>query len=173
MALPLAITPWAAPLYGGGYWVALAQACLVYYLLAVVLHWVVPALLPVRSIQPGKRRSGQVTQEALNSLGAQGMGRDGCRLRCSGAQGRVAPPRLTAARFRPAPRLSSAAGCESLHVDHSRAHVCGRPGQAVWRHACHCVGGEASCLPHCCSCKHWCPSSHTAVQLPPYSEAWP
>lgn len=64
----MAVAPWAAPLVGGGYWVALAQAVIVYYLGALLLHYVAPALFPVRSIQKGQPRPGQVATEAANSI---------------------------------------------------------------------------------------------------------
>lgn len=57
------------PLYGGGFWVAFRQLAAVYYAAAVVLHYVVPAVLPVKSVQKGQRRKGQVTAEALYSIG--------------------------------------------------------------------------------------------------------
>lgn len=57
------------PLYGGGFWVAFAQACAVYYAAAAVLHYVVPRLVAVASVQVGKPKEGQVAQEAINCLG--------------------------------------------------------------------------------------------------------
>lgn len=45
------------------------QAALVYYGGAFLLHFVVPLLLPVQSVQVGSRRPGQVMQEVVNSLG--------------------------------------------------------------------------------------------------------
>lgn len=65
----MSLSVWQAPLYGGGYWAALGQVASVYFASAVLLHYVVPALLPMRSIQKGQRRPGQVTQEVINSLG--------------------------------------------------------------------------------------------------------
>ena len=56
------------PLYGGGYWVAVAQIALAYYGIALVLHYVVPAVKAVRSVQKGQRREGQVLQEARDSI---------------------------------------------------------------------------------------------------------
>lgn len=58
------------PLHGGGFVTALLQVSLVYYLGAFLLHFVVPQLAAVHSIQVGSRRPGQVTQEVLNSPGA-------------------------------------------------------------------------------------------------------
>lgn len=57
------------PLVGGGYWIALMQAFSTYFVGAAMLHWAVPSLLRVRSIQRGQPRRGQVAQEAINSLG--------------------------------------------------------------------------------------------------------
>lgn len=57
------------PLYGGGFWVALLQATCVYYAAAIVLHYLVPALFPVKSIQKGDRQPRQVAREACSSLG--------------------------------------------------------------------------------------------------------
>ena len=48
---------------------ALTQASVVYYFAAIVLHYVVPNLLQVSSVQVAKRKPGQVMQEALNSIG--------------------------------------------------------------------------------------------------------
>jgi len=56
-------------LYGGGFWIAFSQACIVYYGAAVMLHYVVPTLLPVRTVQKGNRSKGQVSREIFNSLG--------------------------------------------------------------------------------------------------------
>lgn len=56
------------PLYGGGYGVALAQVVVVYYSAAVLLHYVVPALLPTKSVQKGVPKPGQVSREAVASL---------------------------------------------------------------------------------------------------------
>ena len=60
---------WVTPLYGGGFWVAFAQASLLYYSVAVVLHYLVPALVPVKSTQKGERSQGQVSREVLLSIG--------------------------------------------------------------------------------------------------------
>ena len=57
------------PLYGGGFWVAYLPACGVYYAAVILLHFIVPRLFPVSSVQVGKPRTGQVAQEARNSLG--------------------------------------------------------------------------------------------------------
>ena len=52
----------------------------VYYAAAVVLHYVVPACMPVHSVQKGQRRRGQVTFEALYSLGMLPPGFPSCAL---------------------------------------------------------------------------------------------
>ena len=57
------------PLYGGGYRVAFMQVLVVYYAAASILHWVVPALVTVHSVEKGRRRPGQVAQEAWDCLG--------------------------------------------------------------------------------------------------------
>jgi len=57
------------PLYGGGYTVALRQVAAVYYGVAILLHFLLPLLVPLRSVQCGKRRPWQVLQEAINSAG--------------------------------------------------------------------------------------------------------
>lgn len=43
---------------------------MVYYGVALLLHCVVPAALPVKSIQAQPRQPGQASREALYSLGA-------------------------------------------------------------------------------------------------------
>lgn len=62
------------PLVGGGYGVALLQVSLVYYVAAAVLHYVVPALVSVQSVQHASPKPGQVRQEALRSIGARAVG---------------------------------------------------------------------------------------------------
>lgn len=57
------------PLYGGGFWVAFAQACMVYYIAATILHLVVPRVVPVASVQSGKTKPGQELREARSSIG--------------------------------------------------------------------------------------------------------
>jgi lathosterol oxidase len=57
------------PLYGGGFYVAFAQACMVYYTAATILHFVVPAVVPVASVQSGKTKPGQEFREARSSIG--------------------------------------------------------------------------------------------------------
>lgn len=57
------------PLYGGGFWVAFRQLVAVYYTAGFLLHYVVPRLFSVKSVQQRKPRPGQVAQEALHSLG--------------------------------------------------------------------------------------------------------
>jgi hypothetical protein len=58
-----------SPLYGGGPLVAYAQLCVFYYLAAVLIHSVVPSLIPVKSVQQEKRHSVSVRRDALYSLG--------------------------------------------------------------------------------------------------------
>lgn len=57
------------------------QPCLLplqtYYAAAVILHYVVPRLLPVKSVQKASPRPGQVAFEALYSIGAAAWGRGG------------------------------------------------------------------------------------------------
>ena len=57
------------PLHGGGFLVAYIQLCTFYYACAVLLHHVVPALIPVKSVQHDKRRIGSVARDAIYSLG--------------------------------------------------------------------------------------------------------
>jgi len=57
------------PLTGGGFWVAFAQVALVYYGFAAAIHWLIPRLFAVESVQVGQRRPGQVRKEALLSIG--------------------------------------------------------------------------------------------------------
>lgn len=53
----------------------------VYYTAGFVLHYVVPRLLPVKSVQRGQPRKGQVASEALYSLGGC-AGRVGSTIAC-------------------------------------------------------------------------------------------
>jgi hypothetical protein len=48
---------------------AFAQVSLVYYGAAVLLHYIVPRVIFVKSIQPGERNKDQVLTESLNSIG--------------------------------------------------------------------------------------------------------
>lgn len=57
------------PLFGGGLWVAVAQLSLVYYLGGAALHYVVPRLFPVKSIQVQPRPPGVVARDAFYSIG--------------------------------------------------------------------------------------------------------
>ena len=57
-------------LYGDGFATAYVQCCLVYYLGAAFLRYVVPVVLPRPSVQKGKPRPGQIRKEAILSLGA-------------------------------------------------------------------------------------------------------
>ena len=54
----IAYTPWTV------------QVTVVYYGVALLLHCLVPAALPVKSIQAQPRQPGQASREALYSLGA-------------------------------------------------------------------------------------------------------
>ena len=56
-------------LYGAGFFVALQQICVVYYVACIFIHWVIPRALPVQNIQVQSRQPGQVRREALASLG--------------------------------------------------------------------------------------------------------
>ena len=56
-------------LYGAGFFVALQQICVVYYVACIFIHWVIPRALPVQNIQVQSRQHGQVRREALASLG--------------------------------------------------------------------------------------------------------
>ena len=50
------------------------QVAVVYYGVALLLHCLVPAALPVKSIQAQPRQPGQASREALYSLGARVWG---------------------------------------------------------------------------------------------------
>lgn len=56
-------------LYGDGFVVAFLQATTTYFAISILLHFVVPALFNVTSVQKGDQRPGQVIREALQSLG--------------------------------------------------------------------------------------------------------
>lgn len=56
-------------LYGGGFWPAFGQLCLFYYVSAAVLHFVAPAVLPVKHIQKHSRGPNDIIRDALYSLG--------------------------------------------------------------------------------------------------------
>ncbi len=58
------------PLYGGGFLVALSQLTAFYYVTAALLHFVLPAWLPVKGVQVQERTPGDVSRDAFNSLGA-------------------------------------------------------------------------------------------------------
>jgi sterol desaturase/sphingolipid hydroxylase (fatty acid hydroxylase superfamily) len=66
--LSLATAPFR-PLHGGGFLPAFTQAVAFYYLIAALLAWVVPRLLPVRGIQPAPPRPGDVWRDATGSIG--------------------------------------------------------------------------------------------------------
>lgn len=61
---------WLSPLYGGGFRIGFLQLSLVYYTSAVFLHFVLPRLINVRSVQgSSKRQPGDLGRDALCSLG--------------------------------------------------------------------------------------------------------
>lgn len=57
------------PLYGGGYVCAVLQIAVIYYGISALLHFVLPRLHHVESVQQGKRRENQIAQEVKNSVG--------------------------------------------------------------------------------------------------------
>jgi hypothetical protein len=63
--------PSLLPLWGGGFLVAFAQLTAFYYGLGALLHWGLPALLPtqLQGIQAAPRKQGEVSRDALSSLG--------------------------------------------------------------------------------------------------------
>lgn len=74
------------PLYGGGFLVAALQVSAVYYGTAILLHWLVPQIWSVKSIQVQPRQPGQVAREALFSLGTLPQRPDLPRLECVAAK---------------------------------------------------------------------------------------
>ncbi len=58
------------PLYGGGFWVAFTQLTVFYYAMGAALHFVLPRIAPVKSIQHQPRKRGEVLRDAFYSLGA-------------------------------------------------------------------------------------------------------
>jgi hypothetical protein len=69
MSLVASLVHHLPPLTGGGFWAAFAQVALVYYGFAAAIHWLIPGLFEVESVQVGERRPGQVRREALLSIG--------------------------------------------------------------------------------------------------------
>lgn len=61
------------PLVGGGFAVAFAQLCIFYYACGSLLHFIIPVLLPVKSVQSEPRKAGSVGRDALYSLGEPGL----------------------------------------------------------------------------------------------------
>lgn len=57
------------PLYGGGFLVAAGQLGVFYYVLGSVLHYVIPALFNVQRIQEQPRKPGEVSRDAISSIG--------------------------------------------------------------------------------------------------------
>eukprot|EP00878_Enallax_costatus_P043173 GHUV01050951.1.p1 GENE.GHUV01050951.1~~GHUV01050951.1.p1 ORF type:complete len:103 (-),score=50.24 GHUV01050951.1:6-314(-) len=57
------------PLYGGGFLSAVGQLAAFYYVLGAVLHYVIPAIFNVQGIQEQPRKPGEVSRDAINSIG--------------------------------------------------------------------------------------------------------
>jgi hypothetical protein len=57
-------------LYGGGFGLAFAQLLTFYYAAGCILHYVVPHILPVVSVQEHQRHPSDVQRDCLQSLGA-------------------------------------------------------------------------------------------------------
>ena len=57
-------------LVGQGFWVAFLQAVSFYYAAGAAIHYVIPRLAPVQSIQKHARGAHDVRRDALCSLGA-------------------------------------------------------------------------------------------------------
>ncbi|GFR42198.1 hypothetical protein Agub_g3089 [Astrephomene gubernaculifera] len=60
------------PLYGGGFWVAMTQLTVFYYIAGAILHFVVPRFVSVKNIQVQSRKQGEVQRDAIYSLGKPG-----------------------------------------------------------------------------------------------------
>lgn len=58
-----------SPLHGGGFLVAFAQICTFYYVAACALHFVLPSLVKLDSIQPRARKQGEARRDAFYSIG--------------------------------------------------------------------------------------------------------
>lgn len=56
-------------LYGGGFPLALVQLSVFYYTAGCILHYIVPRIFPVVSVQEHERRPGDVQRDCLHSLG--------------------------------------------------------------------------------------------------------
>ena len=59
------------PLYGGGFLLAVGQLAVFYYVLGAVLHYVIPAVINVQGIQEQPRKPGEVSRDAICSIGEQ------------------------------------------------------------------------------------------------------
>jgi hypothetical protein len=59
------------PLYGGGLVAATLQIGAIYFGISLTVHYLIPALIPVSSIQVQPRRKNQVLLECLHCLGAR------------------------------------------------------------------------------------------------------
>ena len=57
------------PLYGGGFTAAFLQLTVFYYTFGVLLHYIVPLISSVKGIQEQPRKPGDVSRDALQSLG--------------------------------------------------------------------------------------------------------
>eukprot|EP00955_Chlamydomonas_euryale_P109957 365969-Chlamydomonas_euryale.AAC.12 len=64
---------WPPPFVGGGFIIAYAQLVAFYYAAGALLHFAVPAMMEVKSVQVEARRSGSVARDALYSLGEYGQ----------------------------------------------------------------------------------------------------
>jgi hypothetical protein len=60
------------PLWGGGFLVAFTQLAVFYYALGAVLHFLLPLISSVKHIQEQQRRPGEVSRDAVSSLGEGG-----------------------------------------------------------------------------------------------------
>lgn len=58
-------------LYGGGFLHALVQLMVFYYAGGILLHYVVPRILPIQSVQERERGSSDVSRDSIYSLGAR------------------------------------------------------------------------------------------------------
>jgi hypothetical protein len=59
------------PFYGGGFVPAFLQLLTFYYLAGGAIHFLLPALLPVKGIQSAPRARGEALRDAIYSLGAR------------------------------------------------------------------------------------------------------
>ncbi len=59
------------PLYGGGLAAATLQIGAIYFGISLTVHYLIPALVPVSTIQVQPRRKNQVLLECFHCLGAR------------------------------------------------------------------------------------------------------